>query len=130
VSDLLLDSHTLLWALYSPAVLPGSLVGLLRDSTTNLFVSEGSVWELSDKAGKGRLPLAGNDVSQLMRDIEALGAKLLPIERTDILASVTLPPHHGDPFDRLFIAQARARSLVLVSKDADVAKYDVAVLWK
>jgi PIN domain nuclease of toxin-antitoxin system len=65
-----------------------------------------------------------------MEDIEAFGAMLLPIERADILASVVLPPHHGDPFDRLLIAQAQARSLVLVTKDADIAKYDVKVLWK
>ena len=128
--DLLLDSHSVLWSLYTPAVLPRSLVSLLQDPNNHLFISEGSVWELSDKAAKGRLPLAENDVSQLMRDIEALGATLLPIERADILASVVLPPHHGDPFDRLFIAQAQSRNLVLVSKDADIAKYDVKVLWK
>ena len=29
--DLLLDSHALLWTLYTPAVLPSSLAGLLRD---------------------------------------------------------------------------------------------------
>lgn len=63
-------------------------------------------------------------------DIEELGAILLPIERADILASVELPPHHGDPFDRLYVAQAQLRNLVLVSKDDEIAKYDVTVLWK
>jgi PIN domain nuclease of toxin-antitoxin system len=115
--DLLLDSHALLWALYDPAVLARSLSDLLRDTANNLFVSDASVWELSDKAAKRRLPLAGNSVSQLMRDIEALGAELLPIERADILASVVLPPYHGAP-------------IVLVSKDTEIAKYDVKVLWK
>ena len=130
MNDLLLDSHTVLWTLYDPAMLPRGLASLLRDPSTNLFISEASVWELSDKAAKSRLPLAGNSVSQLMRDIEALGVTLLPIERADILASVALPPHHGDPFDRMLIAQAQARNLLLVSKDADIAKYDVKVLWK
>ena len=65
-----------------------------------------------------------------MQAIEALGATLLPIERADILTSVALFPHHGDPFDRLLIAQAQRKNLVLVSKDADIAKYDVKVLWK
>jgi len=128
--DLLLDSHALLWTLYTPSVLPAGLIRRLQDPTTQLYVSEGSVWELSDKAAKGRLPLAGNSVSQLMDDIQQLGAALVPIERADILASVALPPHHGDPFDRLYVAQARARNLVLVSKDAEIAKYDVTVLWK
>jgi len=43
---------------------------------------------------------------------------------------VELPPHHGDPFDRLYVAQAQLRNLVLVSKDDEIAKYDVTVLWK
>jgi PIN domain nuclease of toxin-antitoxin system len=128
--DLLLDSHAVLWSLYDVAMLPPSLASLLLESSTNLFISEGSVWELSDKAAKGRLPLAGNSVSKLMKDIETLEATLLSIERADILTSVALPLHHGDPFDRLFIAQAQLRNLVLVSKDADIAKYDVKVLWK
>jgi len=128
--NLLLDSHTVLWILYTPHVLPRSLSLLLRDPVNVLFVSEGSVWELSDKAAKKRLPLAENSVSKLMEDIYALGAVMLPIERADILTSVSLPPHHSDPFDRLFIAQARSRNLALVSKDGDVSKYDVNVVWK
>ncbi len=128
--ELLLDSHALLWALYTPAELPDALVRLLEDPSNRLFVSEGSVWELSDKACKGRLPLAGSSVAQFMQDIEALGVKLLAIERADILASVALPPHHGDPFDRLFIAQARLRNLTLVSRDPVMARYDVKTLWR
>ncbi len=128
--ELLLDSHTLLWALYSPAVLPESLARLLEDPSNQLYVSAGSGWELSDKACKGRLPLAGNSVAQFMQDNDAFGVTLLAIERVDLLTSVTLPPHHGDPFDRLFIAQAQLRTLTLVSKDPEIAKYDVKVLWK
>jgi PIN domain nuclease of toxin-antitoxin system len=130
VSDLLLDSHTLLWALYDPTLLPLPLTGLLEDASVILYISEVSLWELADKAAKRRLPLASNSISKFVEDVEALAATLLPIERADILASVMLPPHHGDPFDRLLIAQAQVRGLVLASKDADIAKYDVKVVWK
>ena len=54
----LLDSHTLLWTLYDLTFLPRGLVSLLEDPGNNLFVSDASVWELSDKASKKRLPLA------------------------------------------------------------------------
>jgi PIN domain nuclease of toxin-antitoxin system len=129
VTRLLLDSHTLLWALYDPSLLPDGLIGLLEDPSVDLYVREATLWELADKAAKNRLPLAGNSVAQFVHDIEAFGAVLLPIERADILLSVALPPHHGDPFDRLLVAQAQTGSLVLVSKDREIAKYDVAVLW-
>lgn len=128
--DLLLDSHTLLWVLYGPSMLPRSLADLLRNPETHLFISEASIWELADKAGKGRLPLAENSVPKLINDIQALGTTLLPIELADIVASVTLPPHHGDPFDRMFIAQALSRGLTLVTKDAEIARYDVKRMWQ
>jgi PIN domain nuclease of toxin-antitoxin system len=130
VNDLLLDSHAVLWALYNPALLPRRLARLLEDLSISLYISEVTLWELADKAGKMRLPLAQNSVLQLTHDIGEFGAVLVPIERADILASVVLPPHHGDPFDRLLVAQAQARDLVLVSKDRDIAKYDVSVMWK
>ena len=45
------------------------------------------------------------------------------------VASVALPQHHRDPFDRLFVAQAQSLRAVLVSRDAVLAAYDVATRW-
>ncbi len=126
---LLLDSHVVLWMLYDPQMLPPSLHALIRDPANEIFVSEASVWELMDKAMKGRLPLIANSASEFVDDILAFGATLLPIERDDIVSSVNLPLHHGDPFDRLLVALAKSRDLTLVSKDRDIARYDVKSLW-
>ena len=54
---------------------------------------------------------------------------LLPITLPHVLALGELPPHHGDPFDRLLISQARVDNLVLVTKDENISKYPVDVLW-
>jgi PIN domain nuclease of toxin-antitoxin system len=40
-----------------------------------------------------------------------------------------LPLHHRDPFDRLLIAQAIARDLILVSADGKFENYPVQQLW-
>jgi PIN domain nuclease of toxin-antitoxin system len=40
-----------------------------------------------------------------------------------------LPRHHRDPFDRLLVAQAQIESLLLVTNDVNIQKYDVEVLW-
>ena len=37
-----------------------------------------------------------------------------------------LPPHHGDPFDRLLIAQAQVEKLTLITADGRYAAYGVA----
>jgi len=36
--------------------------------------------------------------------------------------------HHRDPFDRMLVAQAQLEGLTLVTRDANVQKYDVDVL--
>jgi PIN domain nuclease of toxin-antitoxin system len=40
----------------------------------------------------------------------------------------TLPRHHGDPFDRLLVAQAVIGDLVLVTADASLKQDDVELL--
>lgn len=61
--------------------------------------------------------------------LAATGTRLATPEVDDMIASVALPQHHRDPFDRLFIAQARSLRAVLVSRDAVFAAYDVATRW-
>lgn len=40
-----------------------------------------------------------------------------------------LPRIHGDPFDRLIIAQAVTEKLVIVTKDAKIPIYKIRTLW-
>ena len=44
-------------------------------------------------------------------------------------SSTTSTPHHGDPFDRLLVAQAQVERLVLVTGDAALSAYDVEIVW-
>jgi PIN domain nuclease of toxin-antitoxin system len=127
---LLLDSHTLLWALYEPEHLPDRVQQAISDARNELFVSLATVWELANKAAVHRLPLAGSSVEKMVERIEELGVTFLPITQADILAAATLPHHHADPFDRMLIAQAQAHSLHLLTKDAEIAKYDVETIWR
>lgn len=39
-----------------------------------------------------------------------------------------LAPHHGDPFDRLLIAQARVEGLTVVTRDRVFTDYGVALV--
>ena len=61
--------------------------------------------------------------------LAATGTRLATPQVDDMIASVALPRHHRDPFDRLFIAQARSLRAVLVSRDAVFTAYDVATRW-
>jgi PIN domain nuclease of toxin-antitoxin system len=59
----------------------------------------------------------------------AEGAIGLPITLAHAAAVAELPLHHGDPFDRLLVAQARLENAVIVSRDRRLAAYGVPVLW-
>jgi PIN domain nuclease of toxin-antitoxin system len=39
-----------------------------------------------------------------------------------------LPPHHDDPVDRMLVAQAQCEGLALLTSDARISGYAVAVL--
>jgi PIN domain nuclease of toxin-antitoxin system len=55
--------------------------------------------------------------------------KLLPIQYEHILQLELLPHHHGDPFDRLLIAQALHEGLPILTEDARFRQYGVQVIW-
>jgi PIN domain nuclease of toxin-antitoxin system len=50
-----------------------------------------------------------------------------PLE--DFKEWITLPRHHGDPFDRLIITQAQVEGLTIVTRDEDFPAYAVPLLW-
>ncbi len=125
----LLDTHTLIWTLYDPASLSVRVRGLVSGFEHELYGSHVSILEITDKASKGRLPLAGNSPDAILEDLQAFPVKLVPISLEDILASVKLPRHHNDPLDRLLIAQAQRLGATLLSKDGMFKLYDVPVLW-
>jgi PIN domain nuclease of toxin-antitoxin system len=54
---------------------------------------------------------------------------LLPVELGHIEATGCLPFHHGDPFDRMLVAQAIEEGLTLVTSDETLHRYPVAWLW-
>jgi len=65
----------------------------------------------------------------LEQGIKGLNAWWLPIGLSHILAVADLPSIHGDPFDRLLIAQSVCEQVPLISADADMARYPIRIIW-
>ena len=89
------------------------------------MVSTVTAWEIAIKRTVGRLQFPIDTFEDMMRE---MGFDVLPILPAHAIAAGALPQLHGDPFDRMLIAQARTENLTLVSDDAAVAQYDVALL--
>jgi len=87
-------------------------------------VSPVSPWEIEIKRSRGTLR-APND---LPNQLERAGFVPLPITIAHGLAAGALPLHHRDPFDRMLVAQAQLEGMTIVTRDRDIARYQVAIL--
>ncbi|WP_233517682.1 type II toxin-antitoxin system VapC family toxin [Geodermatophilus marinus] len=121
---LLLDTHVLLWWLFGDERLTPTMQEAIADPASTVLVSAASAWEAAIKAALGKLAVP----SSLAEEVDRQGFDALPVTVEDGLAAGALPRHHDDPFDRMLIAQAQRRRLVLVSSDRRFADYDVATL--
>ncbi len=111
--------------------LPGKTRRRLTNADAELLVSIVTPWEI---ALKRSLILRGLNNDLVVRKIEELGARLLPITLDHTAALNTLPtfPEHRDPFDRMLIAQALGEECPLVSNDSRLSLYEgvgLQVLW-
>ena len=97
---------------------------IIADPDNEVFVSAASVWEISIKAGIGRLRMPGNVAEMVAED----GFLPLAISFEHAQRAGGLPLHHRDPFDRLLVAQALCEVLVVVTRDPAFSAYDAPLI--
>ncbi len=126
---LLLDAHAFIWYLTDDDRLPRPVARLIDDPATPVLLSVVTQWELMIKALGGRLRLPDAPERFLVTPVEEAGFRLLPIESRHVLALPELPAIHGDPFDRMLVAQAIVEDLEIVTGDEHIARYPVRTIW-
>lgn len=119
---LLLDTQLLLWAAGMPERLSASARKLLNSPRNELLFSAASVWEIAIKNSLGRKDFRV-EPRLLRRGLLDNGYTELPITSEHAVSVDTLPPLHGDPFDRLLVAQALCEGVTLLTADAQLARY-------
>jgi PIN domain nuclease of toxin-antitoxin system len=122
---LLIDSHVLLWAAKSPALLSERASAAIGDTGNEVHWSLATAWELAIKQALGKLFIE----RPVEEAADALRLAFLPISLQHVRATRLLPLHHRDPFDRMLVAQAVIEDLVLVTRDKELGRYPVATLW-
>jgi len=121
----LLDTHVALWLLGEGVhTLADDLVETLADPRTDVALSAASVWEIAIKTGLGKLRVD----SDVVAAAEDAGFSPLPVNHQHARLAGALPRHHGDPFDRMLVAQAQLEDLTLVTRDPRMRAYDVPIL--
>jgi PIN domain nuclease of toxin-antitoxin system len=119
----LADTHIILWSVSDDERLKTRYREILASEAT-VFASAASVWEIAIKRASGKLRAPANLAALLPR------MRFSPLHVTLRHAEATahLPATHGDPFDRLLIAQAQEEGLTLLSEDRTFASYNISVV--
>ncbi len=121
--NLLLDTHIVIWWLTDDPTLSEDVKSTL-DHEPDVYISPATLWEVAIKQAIGKL----REPADLPERIRDSGFRELPITFAHAIAADRLPPIHRDPLDRMLVAQARCEDLTLVTRDADIQKYEVSLL--
>ena len=119
---ILLDTHIVLWALASPSKL--STQSRKQIQAAEVFVSAASIWEISIKAGLGKLRA---DPRKVVAGVIRAGFEFLAISAEHAARVALLPAVHKDPFDRMLLAQALIEPMILLTNDEALRAYGSVV---
>ena len=125
----LLDTHSFLWWESDEDRLSKSAFDIIRDGRNELIVSVATIWEVAIKYAKGRLILPTAPDLFIAERLRRNRWTELPIDRLHAIRAGSLPRLHGDPFDRLLIAQAQLESIPILTTDSAITRYDVETIW-
>jgi PIN domain nuclease of toxin-antitoxin system len=123
----LLDTHAFLWWCEGSPELSKKARNVM--TAEDCFVSYASFCEIAIKVSLGKLRLPGIIDRYLASQMSLNGFEQMEISFRQIMRCATLERHHGDPFDRLLVAQAQEEDLAIVSRDPVFGLYGVKRIW-
>ena len=123
----LLDTHAMLWYLRDSPELSASAQALI-DNAEYVAVSIASFWEIAIKQciGKMQFCMTIPELESLCLDRDI---QVLPIQSVVLEQIKSLPKIHGDPFDRIIIAQAQIGKMTIITRDRMIPQYPVPTIW-
>ena len=123
----LLDTHAMLWYLRDSPELSASAHSLI-DKAEYVAVSIASFWEIAIKQSIGKMQFCMTipELASLCLDRDI---QVLPIQSVVLEQIKSLPKIHGDPFDRLIIAQAQIGKMTIITRDRMIPQYPVPTIW-
>jgi len=100
-------------------------LALSLDNSSRIVVSIVSLWEITIKSSLNKIELSFSlgEIRDKMSANQKF--KMLDISFDHLNTLSTLPHIHGDPFDRLLIAQAITENLTIISAD----RHFLRVFW-
>lgn len=125
---LLLDTHVAVWSLTAREKISREILQVIADRQNEVFVSVCSLFELAIKSRLGHRTAPALTTAAAKEAFATAEFRLLDVTSEHALAVETLRLDHGDPFDRLILAQALTEPLRLITKDRKLAGYGATVI--
>ena len=125
----LVDSNAFLWAATGSPRISATARAAIADLTNERLLSSVTPWELGIKFSQNKLDLPSDFPLFMRAAMSDLQVAELPVTIAHALRSAELPLIHGDPFDRMLVAQALVEGIPIVSSDRRLSQYGVAVIW-
>ena len=126
---LLLDTHYVFALGVAWSDLSAGERQFFESTDAELFISAVSIWEMRVKwgarhpSGERKGPV---DPSVLLQALLRGGFAFLPLQASHAAAALVVAQVHKDPFDEVLLAQAQEEGMVLLTRDAAVARHPLA----
>lgn len=128
MKEYILDTHAYLWFISDDSRLSRSARKLI-ESDGIFYLSICSLWEITIKSSLGKLKIKNHDIRELLEKQVVLNDfKILNISPSVLVTLHGLPFKHGDPFDRLIIAQALEGKMPVIGSDGIFKAYGVDLI--
>jgi PIN domain nuclease of toxin-antitoxin system len=121
---LLIDTRVVLWWQRDDRRLKPAARKAIAEADI-VWVSAATACEVAIKLSQGRLRV--DEPLRVTVGTDDFTELPLTIRHAEELQR--LPLHHGDPFDRILIAQARAEGATIVTHDRVLEAYGVPIIW-
>jgi PIN domain nuclease of toxin-antitoxin system len=126
---LLLDTHVFLWQVLQDERLGEKQKAIIKNKTNTIYLSAVSIYEMSIKAGLGKLGLPARYKSNLLLIYDDFDYVPLNLNAAHGNAAGFLTGEHRDPFDRMLAAQSIIEKMPIMSVDKKLADLGAEVVW-
>ena len=128
---ILLDTHTLVWAVAAPSRLSRTAAVAIRKARARdgVAISAITLWELATLVARGRIQAYGTLEASVRLLSE--GVTIMPLTAEIVALATQFPDDYSrDPADRLIGGTARAEGMVLVTHDEKIRESPLLeTLW-
>jgi PIN domain nuclease of toxin-antitoxin system len=126
MSPLLLDTNAAIWIMQDKPVARAAqgAVDAGLESSTGVFVSPITAWEVGQLVARNRLNLLATPRGWFQRLLAIPGMRLAELSSDILIAASFLPGKPpNDPADRILLATARDLGATLVTRDREILAY-------